>query len=145
VPIVDVMPVRLVQVAPDESVHAAAARMAEENVGSVAVCEGSRLVGILTERDVLRLVARGAAADRTRAGEVMTTELVTISPDADVLAAARIMGERRIRHLPIVEGPNLLGIVGIRDVLGALADRLLQAGDREAKETVRGLLERPRR
>jgi CBS domain-containing protein len=143
-PIVDVMPMRLVQVAPDDSVHAAAARMAQEDVGSVAVCEGSRLVGILTERDVLRLVARGADPERTRAAELMTTELVTVSPDDDVVSAARLMGERRIRHLPIVQGSNLLGVVGIRDVLAALADRLVRVGDPEARETVRGLLDRPR-
>ncbi len=119
--------------------------MTEENVGSVAVCEGSRLVGILTERDVLRLVARGADCERVAVQEAMTADLVTVSPGDDVLAAARIMGERRIRHLPVVDGPNLLGIVGIRDVLAALSERLWEAKDEEARETVRGLLDRARR
>jgi CBS domain-containing protein len=144
-PIVDVMPVRLVQIAPGESVHAAAARMADANVGSVAVCEGSQLVGILTERDVLRVVAEGRDCAEVRVSDVMTSDLVTVTADDDVLSAARLMGERRIRHLPIVQGPNLLGIVGIRDVLGALTERLWQARDTEAKETVQSLLDRAQR
>jgi CBS domain-containing protein len=144
VPIVDVMNVRLVSVAPEDSVSEAIARMVAENVGSVAVCDGSRLVGILTERDILRLAAEAAPTSEIRVDEVMTTDVVTVAADDDILAAARLMGERRIRHLPVVEGDNLLGLVGIRDVLGALAERLWEAHDEEAHETVRGLLSRRR-
>ena len=141
-PIVDVMNVRLVSVAPEDSVSEAIARMVAENVGSVAVCDGSRLAGILTERDILRLAAEAAPMGEIRVDEVMTTNVVTVSADADILAAARLMGERRVRHLPVVEGDNLLGLVGIRDVLGALTERLWETHDEEAHETVRGLLSR---
>ena len=70
----------------------------------------------------------------------MTRQVVTISPDADLLAAARLMGERQIRHLPVVEGENVLGMVGIRDVLAALAEALWRTHDEAARETVHGLL-----
>jgi len=140
VPIIDVMSTRLVQADPDESVRAASRRMVEFAVGSVVVCDGARLVGILTERDVLRLAGHGADLDGVRVGEAMTPEVVTISADADILAAARLMGERQIRHLPVVEGENVLGIAGIRDVLGALAEALWRTRDEAARETVHGLL-----
>ena len=143
-PIVDVMSVRLVRVAPDESVQAAIGRMVGENVGAVAVCDGSRLVGIFTERDVLRLAGERARLDELRLDDVMTRNVVTVSADSDILAAARLMGERQIRHLPVVEGENVLGLVGIRDVLGALTARPWRLHDEEAHETVRGLLGRGR-
>src|SRR5918911_3764950 len=111
--VADVMAFRVVKVAPDDPVRLAIARMLEENVGSVAVCDGERLVGIFTERDVLRLAGEGPDFDEVRVGDVMTTRLVTLSPSDDVLDAARLMGERRIRHLPVLEGENLLGMVGI--------------------------------
>src|SRR5688572_2564026 len=114
------MSTRLVQVEPEATALAAIRRMSEAGVGSVAVCEGARLVGIFTERDVLRLAAEASALDGVRVADAMTREVITVSADTDLLAAARLMGERRIRHLPVVEGENLLGMIGIRDVLGAL-------------------------
>ena len=137
--IADVMSTYVVQGEPGESVREAARRMGEAGIGSVAVCEGSRLVGILTERDVLRLVAAGADLDRVLVRDAMTTPVLTASPDADILAVARLMGERRVRHLPVVEGENLLGMIGIRDVLGALAEALWRTHDDVVHETARGL------
>ena len=146
VPIVDLMDMRLVQVGTEDSVQAAAERMAAADVGSVAVCDGARLAGILTERDVLRLAGRRADLDELNVADAMTKSVVTVSPEDDVLAAARLMSERRIRHLPVVQDGNVLGMVGIRDVLAALAERLWQTHDEEAHETVRSLLGRaPRR
>jgi CBS domain-containing protein len=136
------MSVRVVKVAPDNSVRVAIARMLEENVGSVAVCEGERLVGIFTERDVLRLAGEGPDFPDVEVGDVMTRRPVTVSPDDDVLAAAQLMGERRIRHLPVVQGENLLGIVGIREVMRLLVERLWRTQDPEAHERARELLSR---
>ena len=144
VPIVDVMSARLVQVEPSATVREAARRMTDEGVGSVAVCDGSRLAGIFTERDVLRLAAAGTDLDSTSVEDEMTRTLVTVSAEDDIVAAARLMGERRIRHLPVVQGENLLGVVGIRDVLGALAERLWRSRDEDARETVHELLGRRR-
>lgn len=140
VSITDVMTTRVVQAAPGETVREAARSMGEAGIGSVAVCEGSRLVGILTERDVLRLVAEGEDLDHVLVGDAMTTPVLTASPDADILAVARLMGERRVRHLPVVEGENLLGMIGIRDVLGALAEALWRTHDDAVHETARDLL-----
>jgi CBS domain-containing protein len=139
--IADVMSFRLVAVKPDESVQVAIARMLEENVGSVAVCEDSRLVGMFTERDVLRLAGQdGGGFEDTKVAEVMTRTLVTASPDDDVLAAAQMMGERRIRHLPVVQGDNILGLIGIRDVLRVLVETVWRERDEGARETARDLL-----
>jgi CBS domain-containing protein len=140
--VVDAMGSRIVSVDPDETVQVAIARMLEENVGSVAVCEEGRLVGIFTERDVLRLAGDGGAFHDVRVSEVMTRGLVAVPPDTDVLEAARLMAERQIRHLPILQGEHLLGVVGIRDVMRRLVERLWREHDAEARETARELLER---
>ena len=140
--IADVMNLRLVSVKPEETVQVAIARMCEENVGSVAVCTGSRLVGIFTERDVLRLAGQEGGLGDARVGDVMTTTLVTVNPDDDVLAAARVMGEKQIRHLPVVQDGNVLGLVGIRDVMRVLVEQLWREHDPAAHDTARDLLRR---
>ena len=136
------MAFRVVTVSPDDPVQVAITRMLEETVGSVAVCEGERLVGIFTERDVLRLAGEGPNFAEVKVGDVMTRQLVTLAPDDDILDAARLMGERKIRHLPVLEGENLLGIVGIREVVRALVETLWRTQDPEARDRARELLDR---
>jgi CBS domain-containing protein len=136
------MTFRVVTVGPDDPVRLAIARMLEEGIGSVAVCEGERLVGIFTERDVLRLAGEGPEFAEVRVGDVMTRSPVTLAPDDDVLEAARLMGERKIRHVPVLEGENLLGMVGIREVMRTLVERLWRTQDPEAHERARELLSR---
>jgi CBS domain-containing protein len=138
----DVMRVQVVTVEPHDSAQLAVLRMLEEGVGSVAVCEGGRLAGIFTERDVLRLAGEGTPLDEVRVADVMTTEVTTVSADVSVTDAAALMGERRIRHLPVVEDDRLLGMIGIRDVLGSLVERLWQTRDQTAHETARSLFRR---
>ena len=133
------MKTRVVTVTPADSARLAVLRMLEEEVGSVAVCEEGRLVGIFTERDVLALSGDGSELDRVLVRDVMTRAPVTVNADVTVLDAARLMGERRIRHLPVVEGENLLGMVGIRDVLGSLVERLWRTHDEDAHDAVRAL------
>ena len=135
----DVMRTRVVTVKTDDSVRLAVLRMLEEGVGSVAVCDGGTLVGIFTERDVLGLAGDGAELDAVRIGDVMTREPLTVEAGVAVLDAARLMGERKIRHLPVVEGEHLLGMVGIRDILGSLVERLWQTKDSAAHDTARTL------
>ena len=141
-PIADVMSLRVVSVRPEETVQVAIARMLEENVGSVAVCEDERLVGIFTERDVLRLAGEGGSFHELKVGDVMTRRLVTVAPDVDILDAARLMNERQIRHLPVLQGEHLLGIVGIREVMRSVVERLWRDHDPEARATARELLTR---
>ena len=138
----DVMTLRVVAVAPHENVHVAIARMLEENVGSVAVCDGDELVGIFTERDVLRLAGQEGGIGEPRVEDVMTRNVVTVTPDDAVVDAAAIMGERRIRHLPVVQDGKLCGVVGIRDVLRILVELLWREHDAHAREQARELLRR---
>jgi CBS domain-containing protein len=142
IPIGNAMSVRVVSVSPDDSVQLAIQRMMEEGIGAVTVCEGPKLVGIFSERDVLRLAAEGPDFATVNVGDVMTKNVITVSADVGLLEAARMMGERRIRHLPVVEGENVLGIVGIRDVLTVLGEWAWREHDDAARETARELLGR---
>jgi CBS domain-containing protein len=138
----DVMTLRLVSVRPDESVHVAIARMLEENVGSVVVCEESRLLGMFTERDVLRLTGQEGGIGDARVGDVMSRPVVWLDPDDDILAAAELMAERRIRHLPVVVDGNALGVVGMRDIMRFLIEVLWRERDPKVREMARELLRR---
>jgi CBS domain-containing protein len=137
-----VMSTRVVSVEPDATVAEAIARMMDSHVGAVAVCEGARLVGIFTERDVLRLAAEGGEFRDLKVEDVMTRQPVVAAPELRIVEAAQIMGERRIRHLPVVEGENLLGMIGIRDVLRTLVERVWADHDPAARETAGQLLQR---
>jgi CBS domain-containing protein len=139
---IDAMSSRIVSVGPHDEVQVAIARMLQENVGSVAVCDAQRLVGIFTERDVLRLAGEGRDFHEIRVGDVMTRRLFVVEPDDDLTSVAQLMQERRIRHVPVVQGENLLGILGIREVMHTLVERLWSNHDADARETVRTLLRR---
>jgi CBS domain-containing protein len=123
-------------------VQLAIARMLEENVGSVAVCEGNHLVGIFTERDVLRLAGENSELQALKIGDVMTRRVLTVSPDDDILAAGALMADRRIRHLPVVQDGQVMGIVGLRDVTRSLLELVWRDHDGAARETARQLLKR---
>ena len=140
--IADVMSLRVLTVTPDETVQLAIARMLEENVGSVAVCEGNHLVGIFTERDVMRLAGENSELQALRIGDVMTRRVLTVSPDDDILAAGALMADRRIRHLPVVQDGQVMGIVGLRDVTRSLLELVWRDHDGAARETARQLLKR---
>ncbi len=116
--------------------------MMEESVGSVAVLDGARFAGIFTERDVLRLAGEQAGFLELRVAEVMTVRPVTVTPEDLLVDAARLMGEHKVRHLPVVEEDDLLGMIGIRDVLRTLVERGWSEHDADARETARGLLRR---
>ena len=137
-----VMRVKLVTASPDDSAAAAIQQMIDAGVGSVVVCDGPSLVGIFTERDVLRLAGDGVDFASLRLEDVMTSGLATISVDDGIYEAAELMKERRLRHLPVVQDGNLVGIVSIRDVLAYLAERLWQEHDESVHDTARALLER---
>ena len=142
--VADVMAFRLVTVKPDESAYVAVCRMLEAGIGGVLVCEDHRLEGIFTERDVLRLTGESPGIDlrEVRVGDVMTTQVLTIAPDDDIAAAARLMGEKKIRHLPVVQDGNVLGVIGIRDVMRSLVELIWRAHDEGARETAKDLLRR---
>jgi CBS domain-containing protein len=137
-----VMRVKLVTAGPEQTTAEAIRLMLDARVGSVLVVDGLEPVGIFTERDVLKLAGTGAAFETVLLRDVMTANLVTVTSEDNILAAAQLMGERNLRHLPVVEGGNLIGIVSIKDVLGFLAERLWSERDEAAHETARALLDR---
>ena len=102
----------------DHSVRDAARYMTERRVGAVSVLDGTRLVGILSERDVMgRVIARQLDPDRTRVGEVMTKDLVVAQSGESHEEGLRKMKQAGCRHLPVVEGDRLVGMVSQRDLL----------------------------
>jgi len=137
-----VMRVKLVTAGPDQTAAEAIRTMLDAGVGSVLVVDGPELVGIFTERDVLRLAGAGASFGTTVVRDVMTPSPLSVSSDVSILDAAQMMGERNVRHLPVVEGGNLVGVVSIRDVLGFLAERLWAERDEAAHHTAQALLDR---
>jgi CBS domain-containing protein len=110
---------------PGAMVRAAAKAMAERRVGSVMVVEGGRLVGIFTERDALsRVLAAGLDPDATPLEQVMTSKLITITPDRPLVFALHLMQDYAFRHLPVVDNGRPIGVVSIRDALGSEIIRL---------------------
>jgi CBS domain-containing protein len=111
----------LLSVETSVSIMEVAQRMVERNVGAVLVLDDGRLAGILTERDVLRAVARGLD-DATRVRDCMTTHPETIAPDDRTEQAAVLMLHGGFRHLPVVEGDDLVGVISIRDLVPLLLE-----------------------
>ena len=100
------------------SVQSAAEYMAQKNIGAVSVMDGSRLVGIFSERDVInRVVARSLNPVTTSVASVMTSNLVVASADETYESCLRKMKQANCRHLPIVEGDKLVGFISLRDLL----------------------------
>lgn len=100
------------------TVHEAALYMASKHVGAVPVLDGTRLVGIFSERDIVtRVVARGLEPKATKVDEVMTKNLVVASADETYESCLRKMKQAACRHLPIVEKDKLLGVISLRDLL----------------------------
>ena len=92
--------------------------MTANNVGIVLVLEGERLVGVFSERDVVRrVVDRGLDPDRTPVGDVMTAQIIAGDPDEDYQSAMRKMDQANIRHLLVVEGAQMLSMISIRDLI----------------------------
>jgi CBS domain-containing protein len=111
----------VVTVEPDKTVHEAMRILVEHNIGAVVVTQDTSTVGILTERDVLRLGATDLESLATmRVGDAMTKNLVVGVAEDLVDYAASVMTANRIRHLPIVEGERLIGVLSIGDVVNAL-------------------------
>lgn len=110
-------------VAPDSTVYDALSLMAGKDISALLVTEGERLVGIFTERDYARkVILQGRSSRETRVGELMTQNLLTISPSQTVDDVMAMMTENRIRHLPVVERGKLVGIVSIGDAVKAVMD-----------------------
>jgi CBS domain-containing protein len=110
-------------VRPDDTDLAALGVMAEHDVAAVVVLEGAKLAGILTERDYARKVALvGRASKDSPVRAIMTAEVVCVPPDRTVEDCMALMTERRVRHLPVVENGQVIGLVSIGDLVKATID-----------------------
>jgi CBS domain-containing protein len=109
---------------PDDTLVEAARKMWHQQTGSLLVLDGEDLVGIITERDILKAVSSGISLDQTRISEAMTKDLVTVGPRTSLREAAKIMADRWIRHLPVLDGGKLVGVISQRDLAGVLAGAL---------------------
>ena len=102
----------------DTSVHDAVCRLGEKRIGALPVVEDGRIAGIISERDVIyRLRDHGPDMLGWPVSRIMSSPAITATPDTDVLAALALMTQRRIRHLPVVEGGQIRGIVSIGDLV----------------------------
>lgn len=105
-----------------------AAMMKRHNVGAIPVCEGKRLVGIITDRDlVITCIASDLEANKCPAREFMTSHPVTVTPDTNLEDAAKLMGKEQVHRLPVMEGDDLVGILSLGDIAMALKDDALVA------------------
>lgn len=113
----DVMTENLVALPVDATVVEASREMDRRDIGDVLVVDGERLVGMLTDRDiVVRAVAQGTDPNQIRVGDVATTDIQTLSPDADLGEAVAIMRQAAVRRVPVVDGERPVGIVSIGDL-----------------------------
>ena len=105
-------------IAPEATVFEAIKLMADKNIGALLVMSGGQLHGIFTERDYTRNVAlQGKSSKETRVREIVTQKILTVKQDDTVEECMRLMTEKRVRHLPVVEGTKVVGIVSIGDLV----------------------------
>ena len=108
---------------PDETVLEAIGRMAEHHVGAMLVLDGDELVGFFSERDYLRkVVLAGLRSHDTPVSKIMSTPVLTISPDATVQQGLSMMIEKNFRHLPVADDTGVVGVVSIRDLVRAVIE-----------------------
>jgi len=113
----DVMTSNIRVCAPHDSITTAAQIMRDVDCGSVPVCEGKKVVGVITDRDiVINVIADGKDASQVHCHDCMTTDVVTCSSTTDVHEAARLMAQHQIRRIPVVDNGELVGICAIGDL-----------------------------
>ena len=112
-------PARVVTVTPEMTVLDAIKVLARENIGAAVVMVGDRLAGILSERDYTRkVILQGRASNTTRVEEIMTANVVCVTPRTKARECMELMTEKQIRHLPVVDDSRVIGMVSIRDIVG---------------------------
>ena len=126
---------KVVTVRPEQTIREALGVLAQHNIGClVVVDEGRRPVGMLSERDIVRTAVKNEALFTHRVSDLMTRNLILGTPGDDIRAAGSTMVERRIRHLPVMDGGKLIGIVTIGDIMKAHRDALL--GEVDTLQTI---------
>jgi len=113
----------LVWVTPDTTVYDAIKLMADNDIGALLVFEDTLLAGIITERDYMtKLILKGKHSTQTTVGEVMTRKVLYVEPSQTVEECMALMTEKHVRHLPVLDGDQVVGILSIRDVVADLID-----------------------
>ena len=113
-----VKPARVVSVGPTQSVLEAIKVLAAEDIGAAIVMDGGRLAGIFSERDYTRkVILKGRSSDTTRVEEIMTANVIVVTPRTHARECMQLMSEKNIRHLPVVEEGRVIGMVSIRDIV----------------------------
>ena len=113
----------LYSVEPEDPVLEAIRLMAEHHIGALLVMKGTELQGIISERDYARkVILHGRSSAETPVGQIMTSPVITVSPDQTVQDCMHLMTERRVRHLPVVEGGQVVGMVSIGDLVKAVIE-----------------------
>lgn len=113
----------IITIAPEETLQAAAALLTQHTIGAVVVVnEAQKVVGILSERDIIRTIAHHQQPLSQTVGAVMTQNVITGTPEDDIYSVAHLMTEHRFRHLPIVEDEQLIGMISIGDITKAQRD-----------------------
>jgi CBS domain-containing protein len=113
----------IIAIDPESAVIDAIRLMAEKRIGAVLVMHGSRLVGILSERDYARkIVLQGRSSSDTPVRDIMTAEVVTVGPDDNAEHCMQLVTDRRIRHLPVVHQGEVVGVVSIGDLVKAVIE-----------------------
>jgi len=103
---------------PDDSVYQALEMLADCNVGALMVLQGDKLVGIFSERDYTRKIAlEGRSSRETQVRDIMTSQVLTVGPKSSTDDCMALMSQKKIRHLPVVDGAKVLGMVSIRDLM----------------------------
>ena len=116
--IADILKPEFITVAPEDTLGEVAEKMMSQNVGSAVVKDFGRLIGILTERDMLRAMAARMHTSEARVRQWMTPDPITATPDMSLDDAAKVMLDHGFRHLPVMDGETVLGVVSLRRVLG---------------------------
>lgn len=106
------------QVSPSVSVFEALQLLADYGVGALTVMENGKLVGVVSERDYTRKVAlQGKNSKETKVADIMTREVVTVTPSTEASACMVLMSQKKIRHLPVLDGTEVVGLISIRDLM----------------------------
>jgi CBS domain-containing protein len=111
----------ILSIAPSASVLDAIRLMADKGIGALIVMDGETMAGIVTERDYARkVILKGRSSDETPVSDIMSTGVISTSPDQTVNICMNVMTDKRIRHLPVVEGNKVIGLVSIGDLVKAI-------------------------
>jgi CBS domain-containing protein len=121
--LLDHKPRAIYSIGPEEPVLAAIKKMAEHHIGALLVMSGDKLVGIMSERDYARkVVLLGRSSTETRVDAIMTAKVVTVTAKQDAHDCMRLMTDMRIRHLPVVAGDRVVGVLSIGDLVRAVIE-----------------------